>query len=206
MCEHEIERGVALITGGNSDTEESFVHTDHLDRDLETSYQTRERALNAAIVQANISESFEEHLGIFDAFYADDIEVSSETHEEKIRGKARVRALLGDFLIPLHIMAEIGGLQANESELSLSYESEESAHLTEFGRHQSQQSHSDGRDDGRRDHFFRGLCQTPEHLAARLGAHRRRLSDRRRRARIAHPQHARRTRIFFLRRTVIGDE
>jgi len=119
MCEHEIERKVALITSGNSDTEQSFVHTDHLDRDLETSYQTRERALNAAIVQANISESFEEHLGIFDAFYADDIEVSSETHEEKIRGKARVRALLGDFLIPLHIMAEIGGLQVSIRQIAM---------------------------------------------------------------------------------------
>jgi len=119
MCEHEIERKVALITSGNSDTEQSFVHTDHLDRDLETSYQTRERALNAAIVQANISESFEEHLGIFDAFYADDIEVSSETHEEKIRGKARVRALLCDFLIPLHIMAEIGGLQVSIRQIAL---------------------------------------------------------------------------------------
>ena len=119
MCGHEIERKVALITSGNSDTEQSFVHTDHLDRDLETSYQTRERALNAAIVQANISESFEEHLGIFDAFYADDIEVSSETHEEKIRGKARVRALLCDFLIPLHIMAEIGGLQVSIRQIAM---------------------------------------------------------------------------------------
>ena len=119
MCEHEIERKVALITSGNSDSEQSFVHTDHLDRDLETSYQTRERALNAAIVQANISESFEEHLGIFDAFYADDIEVSSETHEEKIRGKARVHALLCDFLIPLHIMAEIGGLQVSIRQIAM---------------------------------------------------------------------------------------
>ena len=119
MCEHEIERKVALITSGNSDTEQSFVHTDHLDRDLETSYQTRERALNAAIVQANISESFEEHLGIFDAFYADDIEVSSDTKEEVIRGKARVRALLCDFLIPLHIMAEIGGLQVSIRQIAL---------------------------------------------------------------------------------------
>jgi len=119
MCEHEIERKVALITSGNSDTEQSFVHTDHLDRDLETSYQTRERALNAAIVQANISESFEEHLGIFDAFYADDLEVSSETQEEVIRGKARVRALLCNFLIPLHIMAEIGGLQVSIRQIAM---------------------------------------------------------------------------------------
>src|SRR5260221_7416336 len=100
MCEHEIERKVALITSGNSDTEQSFVHTDHLDLDLETSYQTRERALNAAIVHANISETFAEHLGIFYPFYADDIEVSTETQEEVIRVTARLRALLSDFLIP----------------------------------------------------------------------------------------------------------
>ena len=113
MCEYEIERKIALVTTGNSDNEQSFVPADHFDRDLYTSSQTRERALNAAIVQADISESFEEHLGIFDAFYADDIEVSSDTHEEVIRGKARVLSLLCDFLIPLHIMAEIGGLQVS---------------------------------------------------------------------------------------------
>src|SRR5262249_27647478 len=119
MSEYEIERKNALITGGNSDNEESFVPADHFDRDLYTSSQTRERALNAAIVQANISESFEEHLGIFDAFYADDIEVSSETHEEVIRGKPRVRALLCDFLIPLHIMAEVGGLQVSIRQIAM---------------------------------------------------------------------------------------
>ena len=113
MCEYEIERKIALITGGNSDNEQSFVPADHFDRDLYTSSQTRDRALNAAIVQANISESFEEHLAIFEAFYADDIEVSSETHEEVIRGKPRVRALLYNFLVPLHVMAEIGGLQVS---------------------------------------------------------------------------------------------
>ena len=59
----------------------SFVFADHFDRDLYTSSQTRERALNAAIVRADISESFEEYLEIFDAFYDDDIEVSSENRE-----------------------------------------------------------------------------------------------------------------------------
>ena len=71
----------------------SFVSTDNLDHDPYTSSQARERALNAAIIQANISESFEEYLEIFDEFYAEDIEVSSETGEEPIRGKARVRSL-----------------------------------------------------------------------------------------------------------------
>ncbi len=90
--------------------EQSFVSADHIDLDPFMSSQTGERTLNAAIVQANISESFEEYLEIFDAFYADDIEVSSETVEEPIRGKERVRSLLFNFLVPLHVMAEIGGL------------------------------------------------------------------------------------------------
>jgi hypothetical protein len=88
----------------------SFVSADHFDRDLYTSSQTRERVLNAAIVRADISESFEEYLKIFDTFYDDDIEVSSEAGEEPIRGKAKVRSLLANFLAPLHVMAEVGGL------------------------------------------------------------------------------------------------
>jgi hypothetical protein len=90
--------------------EQGFVSADHLDLDPFMGSQTRERALNTAIVQANISRSFEECLDIFDPFYADDIEVSSETTKEPIRGKERVRSLLFNFLVPLHVMAEIGGL------------------------------------------------------------------------------------------------
>ena len=88
----------------------SFISTDSLDHDSYTRSQTRERALNAAIIQANISESFEEYLEIFDEFYADEIEVSSEAGEEPIRGKATVRSFIANFLVPLHVMAEIGGL------------------------------------------------------------------------------------------------
>jgi hypothetical protein len=88
----------------------SIVRAQNLDHDLYTSSQARERTLNAAIIQANISDSFEEYLEIFDEFYADEIEVSSETEEEPIHGKARVRSLIANFLVLLHIMAEIGGL------------------------------------------------------------------------------------------------
>ena len=91
----------------------SFVSADHFDRDLYTSSQTGDCVLNAAIVQAEISESFEEYLEIFDAFYADDVEVSTETEKEPIRGRARVRSLLYNFLVPLHIMAEVGGLSTS---------------------------------------------------------------------------------------------
>jgi hypothetical protein len=84
-----------------------LVSTDRLDADRYTSLQRLERALNQAIVQAEISESYEEYLEIFDAFYADDIVVAGDSLQDPIRGKSRVRALLANFLVPLHIMAEI---------------------------------------------------------------------------------------------------
>src|SRR6202140_1264627 len=87
----------------------SFLSPGHLHPDPFARSQTAERSLNAAIVQAEIRRSFEEYLGIFDEFYADDVEVSSETRKETIRGKARVRSLLLSFLVPLHVMAEVGG-------------------------------------------------------------------------------------------------
>jgi hypothetical protein len=87
-----------------------LISTDRLDGDQYTSLQRLESALNQAIAQAEISESCEEYLEIFDAFYTDDIGVTSDTLQEPIRGKATVRALLANFLAPLHIMAEIGGL------------------------------------------------------------------------------------------------
>ena len=90
--------------------EPNVITTRSLDHDLYASSHAREHALNTAIIHADISESFEEYLEIFDEFYADDVEVSGETEEEPVRGKARVRSLLAKFLVPLHIMAEIRGL------------------------------------------------------------------------------------------------
>jgi len=84
--------------------------SDPLRRDLYISSQIKERALNAAIVEADIEQGYEKYLAIFDAFYGDEIEVSSETADVPIRGKDRVRSLLGNFLYPVHVMAEVGGL------------------------------------------------------------------------------------------------
>jgi len=84
--------------------------SDSLRRDLYISSQIKERALNAAIVEADIEQGYEKYLAIFDAFYGDEIEVSSETADVPIRGKDRVRSLLGNFLYPVHVMAEVGGL------------------------------------------------------------------------------------------------
>jgi hypothetical protein len=109
-------------------SENAFVSTAQVDRDLYTSSATRERALNSAIVGAEISESYEEYLEIFDEFCADEIEVTSEAGEEPIRGKARVRSLLANFLVPLHIMAEVGGLSISIRETALPGDAADETH------------------------------------------------------------------------------
>jgi hypothetical protein len=76
------------------------------DRDL----CARERLLNSAIIAADINRGWEEYLEIFDAFYAGDLEVTTDLGTGPIRGRDRIRALLFNFLAPLHVMAEIGGL------------------------------------------------------------------------------------------------
>jgi hypothetical protein len=96
-----------------------LVSPEHFHPDPYTRSQTAERILNAAIVQAEISRSFEEYLEIFDEFYAHDVEVSSESLEETIRGKARVRPLLLNFLVPLHVKAEVGGMSISIRESSI---------------------------------------------------------------------------------------
>src|SRR5260370_26338763 len=85
---------------------------DQSDRDL----YARERVLNSAIIAADISRGWEDYLEILDAFYADDVEVSGGTGEDPVHGKARVRTLLFNFLVPLHVMAEIGGLSVQTRE------------------------------------------------------------------------------------------
>jgi hypothetical protein len=76
------------------------------DRDL----YAREKVLNSAIIAADISSGWETHLEIFDAFYADHVEGSDDTESGPVFGRERIRALLFKFLVPIHVMAEIGGL------------------------------------------------------------------------------------------------
>ena len=87
-----------------------FISADQFHLDPYTQSRTAERTLNSAIVHAEITRSYEEYIEIFDEFYAEEIEGSSETMSEPIRGKARVRSLLYSFLVPLHVMAEVGGV------------------------------------------------------------------------------------------------
>jgi hypothetical protein len=78
--------------------------------DAYRSSQAAELNLNAAILRAEIGRSYEEFMEIFEKFYADDVQVSTEGSRETIRGKARVLPVLLNFLVPLHVMAEVAGL------------------------------------------------------------------------------------------------
>ena len=72
-----------------------------------------ERALNGAILAAEISDGYEEYLKIFDHFYADNIRATADGLKEPVDGKAAVRARLAGFLVPLHVLAEIGGVSVS---------------------------------------------------------------------------------------------
>src|SRR5882724_8577889 len=98
------------------------------------SSQAAELILNAAILHAEIASSYEEFLEIFDKFYADDVEVSSEDSPKTIRGKARVGPFLLSFLVPLHVMAEVAGLSI-------------SVQLTQVPRDSANETHSEWRID-----------------------------------------------------------
>jgi hypothetical protein len=69
-----------------------------------------DRALNEALVNADIASGYEEYLAIFERFYAQDVELLSDANPFSLRGKAHARAVIFNFLAPLHVMAEIAGL------------------------------------------------------------------------------------------------
>ena len=87
-------------------TQHHLASINRADRELHAS----EKVLNSAIIAADISSGWEAYLEIFDTFYADQVEVSEGAESGAVFGRERIRALLFKFLVPLHVMAEIGGL------------------------------------------------------------------------------------------------
>ena len=87
-------------------TQQHLASTNRANRDL----YAREKVLNSAIIAADISSGWEAYLEIFDAFYADHVEVSDGTENGPVFGREGIRAILLRFLAPIHVMAEIGGL------------------------------------------------------------------------------------------------
>jgi len=123
-----VDPASTVLRGTSMSDQHSFVSPDHFHPDPYTTSQTAERILNAAILNAEISRSFEEYLEIFDEFYADDIEGSNETMKEPIRGKERVRSLLFSFLAPLHAMVEVGGVSISIRETAIPGDANDETH------------------------------------------------------------------------------
>ena len=87
-----------------------------------------ERALNTAIADTDITRGYEECLALVDQYYADDVEVSSDTSPELVVGKDRLKSILFRFLGPLHMIAEIGGLWVSVHEASIPGDSLDEQH------------------------------------------------------------------------------
>jgi hypothetical protein len=99
--------------------EDDLVHCSRSEGDAYKSSHSAELSLNAAILHADISKSYEEFLDIFETFYADDVEVSREDLRETIRGKEKVRPFLLNLLVPLHVMAEVAGLSVSVQQTAI---------------------------------------------------------------------------------------
>ena len=108
-----------------------FAPGDHRDRDL----YARERVLISAIIAADIGRGWEEYLEILDAFYADEVEVTTDTETGPIRGRERIRAILFNFLAPLHVMVEIGGLAIQIRESPIHGDTPDETHSAWSVRH-----------------------------------------------------------------------
>ena len=89
-----------------------------------------DRALNRAILGADISSSFEEYLAIVDRFYDEDVEVASDSPPKEIKGKAQLLAMLRSFLIPIHVMAEVAGLSVSLRQADIPSDSRGEFHAT----------------------------------------------------------------------------
>ncbi|MGB7466811.1 MAG: hypothetical protein WBW14_28265 [Candidatus Acidiferrum sp.] len=114
--------------------DKNLVTASQFDGNTYKSSEAAASALDAAILRAKIARSYEEFLEIFDTFYADDVEVSREDSPETICGKERVRPFLLNFLVPLHVMAEVAGLSM-------------SVQLTQVPRDSANETHSEWRID-----------------------------------------------------------
>lgn len=72
-----------------------------------------EAALNAALVSADIARGYEEYFALIDLFYAECVEVSSESTAPVTVDRIRLREVVAGWLVPFHVFAEIGSLSVS---------------------------------------------------------------------------------------------
>lgn len=102
--------------------------TEPMDTKTASDVANAELELNNALVSAEISNGYEEYLAILNRFYDDNVEVVSSARDAPLIGKAQVQAAILRLLLPLHVMAEIGGLSVRLQSKRLFSDSLEEQH------------------------------------------------------------------------------
>jgi short subunit dehydrogenase len=106
-------KGTALITGASRGI--GAVYADRLaKRRYDLMLVARDRARLEAIAGRLASETGD-YLALVDHYYAQDVEVSTETSPEPPVGKGQVQSVLLHWLLPLRMMADIGRVSTREA-------------------------------------------------------------------------------------------
>lgn len=79
-----------------------------------------ELALNHAILGADICFGPEPYVAAFDQFYADEVEVRNND-SPPVNGKLANRQMLANFLLPIHVVIEVGAATLHSFEMEQSW-------------------------------------------------------------------------------------
>ena len=65
--------------------------------------------MTPVFLASDIGRSYEKYVTLIDVFYGDDVEAASEGCLKPVVGKTSLKTLMTSRLLPLQVMAEIGG-------------------------------------------------------------------------------------------------
>src|SRR5258708_21642181 len=71
----------------------------------------QDKALNEAILSNDISFDFLPFIDLCHRHYADEVDLSSGEGPRRTVGKGTLQGMLMDFLFPIHLIAEMGGVE-----------------------------------------------------------------------------------------------
>lgn len=75
--------------------------------------RARDKALNDAILQSNISFDFLPFIELCHHHYADEVDLVLDQGPRRTIARDSLEGMLMDFLLPIHLIAEMGGVQVS---------------------------------------------------------------------------------------------
>lgn len=73
----------------------------------------QDKVLNDAILNSDISFDFLPFVELCSRYYADEVDLSSDESPRRTIARETLQGMLLDFLFPIHLIAEMGGVQVN---------------------------------------------------------------------------------------------